>query len=152
MRALGNRQRSTDSAPRNARPERVSMSLNYEVVKNWSIPDLRQDYGHKETILYNLGVGAGVVDNPEDVNLDYVWEKQVLAVPTLVSVLAARDPEWIYDPRSTITWRNMLHGEESTEWHSPIAPAGSVVSRSVVEEVYDKGAGRGALLVLRREL
>ena len=128
------------------------MPLNYHVVKDWPIPEQRQDYEIRDTILYNLGVGAGVIDSSDEVDLNYLWESQIKALPTLATVLAARAPPWLYDPKTSITWTNMLHGQESTVWHRPLKPAGSVISRSVVEEIYDKGEKRGALLVVRRDL
>ena len=128
------------------------MPLNYQVVKNWSIPDKQQTYELRDTIIYNLGIGAGLTEPSEEVELDFVWEDRLKPIPTIATVLASGDPKWMYHPKSTITWAKMLHAEEATQWHAPMEPAGTVIARSVVEEIYDKGAQKGAFLVLRRDL
>jgi acyl dehydratase len=130
----------------------LPMPLNYHVVKNWSIPDKQQTYELRDTIIYNLGIGAGLIDHPEEAQLDFVWERRLKPIPTIATVLASGDPKWMYHSNSTITWAKMLHAEEATQWHAPMEAEGTVLARSVVEEIYDRGAQKGALLVLRREL
>lgn len=127
------------------------MALDYETVKSWPIPDQRQTYTRRDTILYNLGVGCGVIESPEKALLEFVWEQRLKSLPTMVTVLG-EGAEWLRDPKSTITWTNMVHGEQSVEWHATIPPEGEVLARSEVESIHDKGADRGALLVVRRRL
>ena len=125
--------------------------LDYDLVKNWTIPAERQRYTRHDTILYNLGVGANVIDRQSEIDLDLVWEERLRALPTMAAVLAI-EPYWYHDKRTGIGWEHSVHGEQSIEWHGVIPPEGEIVGESSVEEVYDKGVGRGALMVLRRTL
>lgn len=125
------------------------MPLDYDVVKNWAIPDVRQAYAARDTILYNLGVGAGITESSADVELDFIWEARLKALPTMAAVLG-EGPQWMRDPGSTITWTNLVHGEQSIEWHQPVPAAAEIVARSEVEEIYDKGAEKGAIMKIKR--
>lgn len=127
------------------------MPLDYDVVRTWPIPEMRQTYDARDTILYNLGVGAGVIAASDEADLDLVWEDRLKPVPTLAAILG-EPSTWMRDPGSTITWTNMVHAEESIEWHRPVPVAGTVLTRSFVEEIYDKGEARGAIMVVRREV
>jgi acyl dehydratase len=127
------------------------VAANYDVIKSWPTAPVSQRYSARDTIIYNLGIGANVVESPADADLSLVWEERLRAFPTLVTVLGV-EPYWYSDPRTGLAWERSVHGEHSIEWHAPLAPEGEVIGRSVVEELFDKGPGRGALLVLRRTL
>lgn len=125
------------------------MSLDYEKLKNWPIDEARQSYTHKDTILYALGVAAATTNPPERLNL--VYEKNLQALPTLAVTLAT-GPFWVADPATGINLAKMLHGEESLTIHRPLAAEGAVISKARVEEIYDKGAEKGAVMVIARDL
>lgn len=127
------------------------MPVNYDIIKNWSIVPVRQHYDRRDTIIYNLGVGAGALESLADADLTLVWEERLRALPTMAAVLAA-EPYWYDDPRAGFSWTHSVHGEHSIDWHAPIPPEGDLISHCRVEELYDKGAGRGATLVTRRTL
>jgi len=124
-------------------------AFEYDKVVNWQIPEGTQTYTERDTILYALGVGAATSNPPEDPV--FVYEKVIRALPTMVMVLAP-GPFWVADPATGIDLKKLLHGEQSLQLHRPLPPRGSVYSRSKVEEIYDKGADKGAVMILRREL
>lgn len=127
------------------------MSLNYDVIMNWPHEEQRQRYSKNDTILYALGVGANIMTDAADADLTFVWEERLKALPTMVATLAL-EPFWINDPRTGVTWGQMLHGEQSIEWHAPLPSHGEVVALTTVEAVHDKGEGRGAVLVTRQDV
>lgn len=129
----------------------ADVQLNYEFLKSRIGEPVRQSYGRRDTVLYNLGVGANVVESAASADLSLVWERRLQALPTMATVLG-EEPYWFDDPRARLDWRQSVHGEHHVEWRAPLAPEGDVIGQSAVEEVYDKGAGRGALLVSRRTL
>src|SRR5258705_10528730 len=55
-------------------------------------------------------------------------------------------------PATGIAWQRILHGEQSLQVHKPLPPAATVVGEDRIEEIYDKGAGKGALMLLSRRL
>ncbi|MDB5714819.1 MAG: MaoC-like dehydratase [Sphingomonadales bacterium] len=127
------------------------MVANYDVIRNWPVPVVRQRYDRRDTIIYNLGIGAGAVATLADVDLTLVWEERLRALPTMAAVLA-RERYWFDDPRTGLDWAHSVHGEQSILWHAPIPSEGEVIAEGCVEELYDKGEGRGALLVTRHDL
>ena len=125
------------------------MSIDHDRLINWPIPEARQDYAEKDTILYALAVGAGSCDPAADLAMWY--ERGLKALPTMAVTLAT-GPMWVADPKTGIDVTRMLHGEESLVVYNPLPAAGSVVGRSRVAAIYDKGADKGAVMVLERTL
>ena len=121
--------------------------INADVVRNWRMEAGRQAYEAKDTMLYALGAGAGAA--PADLGL--VYERGLQALPTMACVLAG-EGSWMGDPRTGIDLARLLHGEQRLTLHRPLPAAGEVVSQMTVDGLYDRGEGKGAVLVLRREL
>jgi acyl dehydratase len=128
-----------------------TVTLNYQIVKNWISAPVRHKYSYRDTILYHLGIGANVIETPAAADLSLVWEERLQALPTMASVLAV-EPFWFDDPRTGISWQHAVHGEQSIEWHLSLPTAGEVIGISCVEEIFDNGKDKGALVVFRRIL
>jgi acyl dehydratase len=112
--------------------------------------EVEQSYTVRDTILYALGVGAGI-DADAPAKLRYVYEEHLEALPTMSVVLAAPG-FWQREPQFGITWQKVLHGEQSVVMHRPLPVAGDVASTLKVDEIYDKGADKGALVYTSRAL
>lgn len=126
------------------------MPLDYATVKDWRFDDVRQRYDQKDTMLYALGIGLG--QDPEDTGqLRYVYEKDLRAFPTM-SVILGYPGFWVSDPRSTVDWVKVVHGEQRLTLHAPLPVAGVVVGRTRNTHVIDKGADKGAIIVSERTL
>ena len=65
----------------------VAMPLDYDKLLNWRPPEVRQKLTRKDTILYALGLGLGA-DPMDERQLRFVYEKDLLALPTIATVLA----------------------------------------------------------------
>ncbi len=126
------------------------MPLNYDTIKNWRFDEVRQRYDEKDAMLYALGIGLGQ-DPMDTAQLRYVYEKDLLAFPTMAVVLGYPG-FWVRDPRAGIDWVKVVHGEQRLTLHAPLPPAGLVVGRSRNTHVIDKGADRGAIIVNERTL
>jgi acyl dehydratase len=126
------------------------MAINYERLKNWPFSEVEHDYRAKDTILYALGLGFGADPMDRD-QLRFVYEEGLQAVPTMATVLAYPG-QFAKNPESGIDWKRVVHGEQNVVIHQPLPAAGTVVGRTVIEEIVDKGAGKGALLYSRRDV
>ncbi len=105
----------------------------------------------RDVILYALGVGVGI-DAPTDADtLKFAYEKDLAVLPTMGTVLAWPG-FWMMDPKYGIDWKRVLHAEESLEVHGPLPTEGHVRGVLRMEDVFDKGADKGALLLTRRDL
>lgn len=125
------------------------MAFEYEKIKNWPIPEDVQTYSTNDTILYALGVAAGAGDPCED--LPFIYEKNLKALPTMAVVLAT-GPMWVADPATGIDLTKLLHGEQYLTIHKPLPSHGRVRGISFVEEIYDKGAEKGSVMMLSRKI
>lgn len=126
------------------------MALDYELLKNWEFADVRQAYTDKDSILYALSIGLG--HDPLDLSqLPFVYEEGLKAFPTMAAVLGYPG-FWMQDPKAGITWVRLVHGEQRMRFHQPIPASGEVIGRSRVSHVIDKGADKGALVIVERKL
>ena len=124
--------------------------LNYDAVKNWDFAPVVQTYTERDSMLYALGLNLGA-DPMDRGQLRYVYEKDLCTIPTMASVLGGPG-FWWRDPRTGADWVKLVHGEQVVRLHRPLAAAGTVVGRNRVVSITDKGAGRGAVVVIRREI
>jgi acyl dehydratase len=126
------------------------MAINYEKLKNWHFPEVEHSYRAKDTILYALGVGFGADPMDRD-QLRFVYEEGLEALPTMATVLAYPG-QWAKNPETGIDWKHVVHGEQRVLLHKPLPVTAIVVGRTVIEDIIDKGAGKGALIYSRREV
>jgi len=111
----------------------------------------RQAYTRKDTILYALGVGCGQQDHVDLNEIKYVYERDLVALPTLAVTLAA-GTMLLADPEFGVNHRMLLHGEQALLSHKPLPVEGIVVSHTTVDDIYDKGASKGAMMYMTRKL
>ncbi|MDH3707373.1 MAG: MaoC/PaaZ C-terminal domain-containing protein [Acidimicrobiia bacterium] len=94
----------------------------------------------KDSLLYALGVGAGVSD-PTGFELEFTTENtnavDQKALPTQVVVMGAgagKGPAFgDFNPVM------LVHGEQSIRLHQPLTPEGTAVSTTRVADIVDKG-------------
>ena len=127
------------------------MPLDYAFLKGLPPLVVEHDYTARDTMLYALGVGCGeaAIENP--VELRYVYEKSLVALPSMAVVLAYPG-FWARDPKYGITWQKLLHVEQAVEWFAPIPPEGKVRGEVTIDEIYDRGPERGALIYFSRRI
>lgn len=124
--------------------------IDYQTVKNWNFGEVVHAYTQRDAMLYALGVGLGA-DPLDEGQLRYVFERDLAVVPTMASVLGTPG-FWWKDPRTGADWVKIVHGEQSVELFKPLPPAATLVARNRVVSITDKGAGKGAICAIEREL
>jgi acyl dehydratase len=120
------------------------VTINLEALQAMEITDMRFAYGERETMLYALSIGMG--RDPLDLReLPFVYEGDALqAVPTMAVVLASTG----IIRNTGVDFTKVLHGEQRLTLHRRLPVAGELLANSRVAGVYDKGAGKGAVLLL----
>jgi acyl dehydratase len=100
-----------------------------------------------------IGLGLGMGDDPVDEDeLPYVYEgRGPLAAPSQCVTLC-RPPFWHKEPETGISWRRILHGEQSFSLVRPLAVEGAVRAEHSILAVDDKGVDRGAIVYTAHEL
>ncbi|MES2282239.1 MAG: MaoC/PaaZ C-terminal domain-containing protein [Pseudomonadota bacterium] len=124
--------------------------MNLEQLLQFKFPDIEYTTTPRDAMLYALGIGVG--DRPEDArDLQFVYEQNLKMFPSQVNVIC-HPGGWIMNPVLQVDWVKLLHGEQSFEILKPLRPGATYVGSYRVLGVVDKGAGKGALLFLRKEL
>lgn len=126
------------------------MAIDYDKLLNWRFEEVEQSYSERDSMLYALGLGYGS-DPLDPQQLRYVYEKDLVAVPTMPVVLAGPG-FWQQDPATGIDWEKIVAAEQELTIENPLPPSGTVVSRMQITEILDKGADKGAVLYYRRDL
>src|SRR5581483_104036 len=122
--------------------ERAAMAIDYQRLKTLAIPEVEQVYSAKDTILYALGLGFGA-DPVDPHQLKFVYEDGLKALPTMPVVLAPLARAGV---DLGINRKLVVHGEQGLTLHKPVPVSGTVIGRTYLDEIVDKGAGKGALL------
>ncbi|WP_299360968.1 MaoC/PaaZ C-terminal domain-containing protein [uncultured Paracoccus sp.] len=127
------------------------MPLDPQTLLNFEIPEQRQGYGHREVAFYALSIGLG--QDPLDTDqLRFAGGlDEIVAFPTMALVLG-HPGFWLADPRTGVDATRVLHGEQGMTLHAPLPPAGTVIGRTRVTGLIDKGAGKGALMYSEKDL
>ena len=124
------------------------MTIVYDKLMAVEIPPVEQAYDSKDCILYALGVGLGHDPMNAD-ELAFVYEKNLKVLPTMATVLGYAG-FWLRDLDTGIDWVRIVNGEQGVTLHRPLAGHGTVIGRSRIVEVIDKGPGKGALVLTER--
>lgn len=125
------------------------MAIRYpDVLSHRCAPEVRE-WDERDAIIYALAVGLG--SDPLDSRaLPFVYEPALKVVPSFPTVLA-----WVAEPtfeQLGVDPVTALHGEQKIELHRHIGFPLKVSVHGSVVDVFDKGSGRGAVVVTRHEI
>ena len=119
------------------------MTLNLDVVGR-KIGPVTKDYDWKDLVLYALGVGAGFGD------LDYCYEHRLKVIPSF-SIASVFEFLAEVGISSNADLSGILHGEQDIVFHHPIPKEGTLTTEGEITDMFDKGAGKGALIVAKAD-
>lgn len=124
--------------------------MDIDALNNWKFDDLEHTYTDRDTMLYALGLGFGE-DPLDEKELAYVYEDDLIAAPSM-AVILGYPGFWLKDPKTGIDWKKVLHGEQWLEVFKPLPVAGTVIGRTSIEQISDKGKGKGAVIYISRDI
>lgn len=126
------------------------MAIDYDKLLALKIPEVEHTYTDKDTILYALGGGMGHDPLNAD-ELAFVYEKDLKPLPTFAAVLGYPG-FWVRTMDTGVDWVRSVNGEQAITLHRPLAPKGTVIGRTKILDIVDKGAGKGALIYTERKV
>jgi acyl dehydratase len=126
------------------------MAIDYDKLMALKIADAEHNYTEKDTMLYALGIGMGH-DPTDRAELEFVYEKNLKAVPSFACLLGYPG-FWVKDLDTGIDWVKIVNGEQGFTLNAPIKPRGTVIGKTRILEVIDKGAGKGAVIYTERRI
>ena len=109
-----------------------------------------QRYAARDAILYALGLGLGA-DPLDAIDLRFLDERDLAVLPTFVVTLCSPGM-WIREPALGVDFTRLIHSAQKAEFLAPLPPLGEVRGTARVLSLTDRGAGRGAGLVLERTI
>ena len=118
------------------------MAIAYPQILEQTSEGQAFSWNAKDAIIYALGVGMAA-DPMDEKELAFVYEKDLRAVPTLAGVVA-----WGAGVGAPgVNYLLVVDGERKIEFHRPMTVEGQVKADSRILGVWDKGAGKGAVIV-----
>ena len=121
------------------------MPIDFEAAIQTRGKDAVAVYSRKDAILYALGLGFG--RDPLDAReLRFVYEKDLLAVPTFATGLAFAANA--LTARIGMNLALLVHGEQSIIFHHTLPAAADTLVDTQVVDIFDKGPGKGAVVII----
>jgi len=103
------------------------------------------EWTDRDTMLYALGVGAGLEDLAYTTENSHDLPQQVLPTYAVIACGAFGAGALI----GKFNWALLLHGSQSIKLHAPLPASGKLSVVSDVADIQDKGEGKNAIVVLR---
>ena len=102
-------------------------------------------WNDRDTLLYALGVGAGVDDLAFTTENSHDIEQQVLPTYAVIACLPFAAAAKI----GTFNFAMLLHGSQGIRLYEPLPPAGKLSVVAEVADIQDKGEGKNAIVMLK---
>lgn len=134
------------------RPQSEVAAFNYDTIKNWPFEALTESYVRADVIAYARGIGVGMPGPSRGDEDRFLTDSVDLQALPMMAIVMNQGPMWTQDPRAGIDWTKTVHAEEAVTLHQPLPNEGTLVANFQVDEIYDKGAGKGALMYESRKL
>ena len=126
------------------------MTITYDSMMSYAVPDAVQTLSDTDCILYALGVGFGT--EPEHPgHLRHVYEDGLEVLPMMANV-TAYPGFWLMDPATGVDWKRVLHGEQTFTIHRPLPVDVKLRGRTRIVGIADKGEAFGAFMFARRDV
>ncbi|WP_070158055.1 MaoC family dehydratase [Sphingobium phenoxybenzoativorans] len=126
------------------------MAIDTAKLLGWHFPELDHQVEPRDVMLYALAVGLGspATDRRQ---LPFVYEEGLKALPMMANVMGYRG-FWLKNPATGVDWRKVLHVQQRIVLHANLPTRGTIRSRQQVSALVDKGTGKGAFIVTRRDI
>ena len=121
-----------------------------DAIRDYDFGVRKQSYVERDAILYALGVGLGA-DPCDEGDLAFLDERALRVLPSYAVTLCSPGM-WIREPALGVDFGRLVHSAQAAEFFEPLPPQATVKGTANVVSLTDRGEGRGAVLVLEREI
>jgi acyl dehydratase len=126
------------------------LAIDYRKLKSWPFGEVEHTYTERDSALYALSVGFGF-DPLDGRALKFTYGPEMAVAPTMAAVLGFPG-QWMRHPESGIDWVKVVHGEQRVRLLQPLPAAATIVGRTHVKSIVDKGEGKGAQVLMERDV
>jgi acyl dehydratase len=124
--------------------------IRYDTLRNWEFGELDHTYTERDVILYALGCGMGF--EPLDKRqLAFVYEEGLVTMPSMAAVIGTPG-SWWRKPGTGVNWKHVLHAEQDVCFFRHFPVRGKMKARNRMTHLHDRGAERGAVAALIRDI
>lgn len=128
------------------------MALDYQRLKAATLPPVDEQLSADKCILYALGVGAGLAPaQGAQREVALVYEEQLEVLPAMACVVGYAG-FWMRDPQYGLDWTRIVHAEQRMKFLAPLSAGTCLRGTTRVQRICDKGAEKGAIVVMEREV
>ena len=120
------------------------MAIDPKAVGATTEPQLFE-WTDRDTLLYALGVGAGLDDLSFTTENSHDIDQQVLPTYAVICCPAFGAAGKV----GSFNWAMLLHGSQGIRLHAPLPAAGKLSVVTEVTDIQDKGEGKNAIIMLR---
>lgn len=124
------------------------MAVTYEALKALKGPMRTFSYDARDVMLYALSIGLGA-DPMDKRQLAFCYERDLHTMPSMATVICW-DDTLLFGAGLDVV--KIVHGEQRLTLHRPLPLSADLTSQVSVVDVFDKGAGRGCVLLTRQEI
>lgn len=125
------------------------MSIDPHRLMALELPDIECAWTERDCLLYALATGFGH-DPVDERELRFLIEGPGLRVSPTAAITLYYDDRWMRE--SGVNLAMSLHGEQRNLFHRPIPPSGRARVSSRITGIFDKGPGRGLIVVCEQVL
>jgi len=125
--------------------------IRHDHLLNYDIPEVRQRVSPEDAVFYALSVGLGQ-DPMDERQLDYVDAHRALRVLPSMAVVLAHPGFWVANPDTGVDAVRVVHGEQRITLHRPLPSSGTLIGKTRVTGLVDKGPGKGALMYSEKRI
>jgi acyl dehydratase len=126
------------------------MAFDPDRLLNWDFGEVRHAYDDRDAILYALGIGLPISAGESD-DLNFLVEDRLRVLPSFAVTLASPGM-WPKLPALEVDWVRVLHMAHACRFETPLPPMAEVVSRARVTAIYDRGADKGSVCYVERNV
>ncbi len=126
------------------------MAIVYDKLMDLEVPEVEHRYTKRDTMLYALGLGLGA-DPLDEAQLAFVYEENLKMLPTMPVVLGYPG-NWARAMNTGINYLKVVHGEQTLTIHKLPPAEGTLLGRTRVTGLVDKGKDKGALIYTERKV
>ncbi|MBB6379955.1 acyl dehydratase [Pseudonocardia eucalypti] len=105
---------------------------------------MTQKWVDRDTLLYAVGVGAGLDELAFTTENSHGVDQQVLPTYAVIACGSLGAIGKVGD----VNWGRLVHGSQSIRLHRPLPPAGELAVTSEVADIQDKGEGKNAIITI----
>jgi len=126
------------------------MPLDHQKIKHWPFPPLVRTYSRDDLVRSAVGFGAGLPGPLQATDARFLG---AAADPLPMAAVALADGDfWQADPAAGLHWQQIVHAEEGITVHRALPAQGTVLVKRRIDEIYDRGPEKGAMVVEEQTL